>query len=129
MQSVELEDFFGGPVFIQFRDGLALVTAGEPVEYGPINRAAEPKMRFATTGLAPLVARRAKPELKLDADKSPSFTLVIQGRIVPGDSERVYVIYETGEHIARLAVRPSDIVAVTWIEGRIDGKPEERLVQ
>jgi hypothetical protein len=131
MQSSELEDYFGAPVFVQFRDGMALVTAGDATEYAPINRAMQPEFREqrGAPGWLPVGTTRRRSIQKQDEERTPIYALTLECRILPGDGERVYVVYESGEYAARMAVRPSDIVAVTWIEGRIDGKQEERIVR
>ena len=114
---VELAEFFGATVVIQLREAVLLVKPGKAQPYVLISETGDPKIVMQKNNeLHPAAREQIVP----DVPAAPEYTLVITGRLLPGKSGRIYIIYETEGHVAKMSIRPSDILAVTWIEQKLE---------
>lgn len=111
----ELEEYFGAVVVVQVREAIARPTAGKLEQSAIITSNGQPLVDFEK--LAPVARRQIVPVETAD------FTLVFTARLLPAHGGRVHICYEHDGHIMRTTVRPSDIVAVSWV----DGKGESRI--
>jgi len=115
MMPRELEEFFGADVLVQFREAVCLAeSTGTMKAYAQVRASGE----LVRNDLDKVVTQsRLVPDRATGED---TFTLLLQCKLLPMAGERVAVLYETKDGcLARVAVRASDILAVTWIEGRI----------
>jgi hypothetical protein len=128
MKQVELEEFFGAEVMVQFREALAIATPGKPAKYAVITREGKPEIVQAGDRLVSMARDQVVPEF----GNETKFQFVVKARILPAAAGRVLVCYECSAegiiatHVAMVLVRPSDIVAVTIVQAQ---SRDERLVQ
>jgi hypothetical protein len=128
MNKVELEEFFGAEVMVQFRESILMATPGKAQKYAVITREGKPELVQVGDKCGPAARDQVVPEFN---DES-KLSLVIKARLLPAAGGRVMVCYECGAdgvpatHIATMLVRPGDIVAVTMVQAQ---SRDERLVQ
>lgn len=130
----ELSEFFGLPVLIQFREGVALATTSEKKkQHLRIGETGEPALSaMSGGGFAPHVVEMHEPlpdQEKVGDELATKYTLLLSGKLLPAPNERVYVLYESAGYVVKMAVRPEYIVAVTSIEGSVNAQKDDRIVR
>jgi hypothetical protein len=125
MTPVELQEFFGATVLLQFREAVALTTtAGKEEAYMPLTPAGEPVLVQA----APDTVRVGSRKQIAPENTEPKFTLTMIAKIMPAAGDRIFVLYEHQGYVVKLGIRASDIFAVSWIEGKLDGAAASRII-
>jgi len=118
MQEVELQEYFGPLCVVQFREAVMVALGGDKkIPFMEFRASGDPHFMAHAGQIRPVAREQIEPSV---AEDGSGFTLILKARLLPAAAGRVFVLYESGPHIAKLCMRAEDIFAVTVIEEKGD---------